>query len=1099
MMPLNVGRITEPLKAAQRLGNLIGRDEELQRIETIFKNIETPAVVYLEGPGGIGKTTLSQAVRRRLDAQGRVVRDLIDLYHVEHQSRIGIIESIVRNLDDDQAFTEYQRAYRELQRKMAGGVEGADTKLQELCSIFLNDLERLSEQQPVLIALDTAEVFGYEQDRFQRETKLELPELTVGKWLVDTIILPSRGRVLWLVSGRPADLTLYDHLHHGYEQGAITSLEKLEVQRLDRQASRQYFEAVIEFLLKSGKPLEAQRIKNTLQQSSELLYALSEGRPILLALIADILSQGGSLPDPGDTERRAHALLQNLLRLNHPIGLILRTMACLPKGVDAELLRQAVNVAEGLDISLKEAEDYLTQVDELVLVKKYASPLKSAEPTNQRYFLHDELYELFERYQDDITTTRVRLLPALSADYDQQERKISDELRLEPTWERCNYLQHRRDVLRVERLYYQMLTDFDAGIEQYFLLAEDWMDARQRDAYLMLYTHIISAIQKLQRTQLLKAHQIETVDLNQAVRWGMGKLLFDEDPQGARAIFDKIREWPLFKQARIRVPLWHLRLYEAVAFIRLGNREEAAEILSALEREINVKIVEIRQQQRPLPKVVTLLLALTYHYQGYLKRLELDYYSAIDLYRKAIAPFKQLQAGMLISEYEHIIYAMAQVGWSRRGRQIFHEAIGVAKQQGQPLWEARLHNVMVVLETLDGHFPEAREFGMKTLKKLQHAPNPRWENLACVNLAHTYRHLWNWSVSLREWGTKWPETLKIAFELLETKGSHAVLDTDSAQEGQEPPMGALVWLRAQAREKKDRIYYVEALVEAGCIEREMAWLYWRYKKAVESSLLSTSFNSEKWEAWASTCEQAANQAEAYFFEAAGLKAHLANWRETHGFSVEVWEKAVEAQIEQLGGGRYWPVLALVNLGWHWRYQRQVTDETIEVLCVLVETLIPKEYHLPVPTRKRGDAGTEIFLWAVLGKMEMLRFDVCVRFDEWQAKDTLDAKMQQEMEKRFEVATPHLVYSLEYNRLLGEAAFDRGRAEDGLAQRLSMIKQHHHFVIPQLYKCDEEFVSNIVKQYGNNAAAQEEEAKNQVTSPSELQRWLKESYGGPELW
>ena len=1086
---------TEPLKAARRLENLIGRDEELQIIENIFTSLEAPAVFYLEGPGGIGKTALSQAARARLEGQGRVVRDLVDLYHIEHQSRVGIIQSIVRNLDEE-IFTEYRKTYGRLQKKRVGEAEVAETEWQELWTAFLNDLEHHSKQQPVLIALDTTEVLGYEQDRFHRDMGLEPPELTVGKWLVDTIILQSRGRVLWLLSGRSADQTLYDHLTGA--QGANISLhDKHEVKPLDTQASRQYFRAVIEFLLEIDKPQEAQRIENTLQQSAESLYALSEGRPILLALIADILTQGGSLPDPKDTEGRAHALLKSLLHISHPIGLTLRTMAYLPKGVDVELLHQAIKGVEGVDISLQEAAEYLTAVSNLVLVKKYhTSPLREADATDQRYFLHDELYELFERYQVDIQETRARLLPALNAYYNRQEQKVIDELKLDPTWKRRDFLQRRRDVLRVEHIYYQLLADFDAGAEQYFLLAEDWMDARQRDAYLMLYTHINSAIQKLQTIRILEAHQVGKVDLNQAVRWGMAKLLFDNDPKGALELFDKVSQWQLFKDARIKVPGWHLELYKAVALIRLGIRGKADEILRMLDIQIRAKVTQMKDEGRTVPKPVTLLLALTYHYEGYLYRLELDYYSAIELYRKVITLFKQLKSGMLISEYEHLIYAMTQVGYSRRGRQVFYEAIDLVKQQGQPFWEARLQNVMTVLETLDGRLLEAKEHGVSALEKLQQTPNPRWESLICVNLARTYRHLWNRSISVQEWRAEWPETLKIAYELLETKGPRAVLEIDSAWEEQDPSIGALTWLREQAHQGKDRIYYVEALVEGGCIWREMAWLYRQYEKSPEDSLQSAGFAFAAWDEWASTCARATNQAEAYFFEAAGLIEYLREWRETHTLSKEtqnIWKEVVEDQIKRVGGGRYWPVLALVNLGWHWRYQRQVTDEDVEALCALVEALIPEQYHLPAPDKKRDEPGTELLLWAVLGKMEMLRFDVRVKFEEWQAKETLNAEEQQELESRLREATPHLVYSLEYNRLLGEAAFDRGRAEDGLSQRLSMVKQHHRLLIPLLYKYDEEFVLTIQSKYGDD------KIENQITSPSELRRWLEERFADPKVW
>ncbi len=93
---------------------LIGRGKLISEIEETYKNLTKPTLWYLEGDGGIGKTTILEHVRvvAKEDRVINVANDIIDLYHVEYQTPQRLarrIAEVLSNVVDFRLFIDKLR------------------------------------------------------------------------------------------------------------------------------------------------------------------------------------------------------------------------------------------------------------------------------------------------------------------------------------------------------------------------------------------------------------------------------------------------------------------------------------------------------------------------------------------------------------------------------------------------------------------------------------------------------------------------------------------------------------------------------------------------------------------------------------------------------------------------------------------------------------------------------------------------------------------------------------------------------------------------------------------------------------------------------
>jgi hypothetical protein len=791
-----------------------------------------------------------------------------------------------------------------------------------------------------------------------------------------------------------------------------------------------YVEAVAQ-RLQEDKELGWQRVQDYVSAYPEGLYQGTGGQPILLALAADILRVGADLPslfyaesadalEQNGLDRKAaleRMMMEHLLTLQSPEVKALLALGWLRKGANAELLGRLLELDE------ETAQARLESLAKLVLVKR--------RPQGEHpYFLHDELYYLLERYREIDKPKRRVLYEEIHDYYSVWEDKVLEKLRsdLDP-WSRTRH-ETRRRAIQAERLHYRLYNEPEMGFEMYFLQAEDALDSRNTDLDMLLRSELLRAVNDLQLAKRISDKLVDRIYKDAAVRWGVRMLLLDNDPEAAKTTFREIRRWI----ARTTQPLdtswrWYMRLYEAVIDLKEGRNEQARREL----REIQYGLSEMDYD-----RIVAVLQAFTGAYLGYLERLRGAYFQAVTHYQQATALFRRLGMGALISTLTNLAYAMAMVGRCRYARHVLDEARERADQEGQPHWKARILNLRTIVEALDGHSRTALRYAedAQVLFDEGKVTDERLLGLLCISRARAYRYLWNDFVRERRWHHGVHETLLKAYRSGE-RGLNLMKHT----------------------ERRGSYYHLEALIELGSILRDMAWVDCRIK---ESDLLSLENvvgldNVQLFRG-------ADQHAEAYLLKAAGIQ----NQQDSRKLQVE-------RRIERdLAGDAYLPTSALTRLGWHYHYQR-LAPENIEIVCDLVEQLMDPTYRLPHLMAEKE--GSNLLLWAVLGKLEMLRFHEMVRG--WEALSTT------EREKRLKKAARHAVHSLEYNYLVGSSSYDLLRAEAELHQRLISIPNWDIDILPRLYTYGEAIAEEITSYLDGREPV--------------FLRWLWKKFGAAEIW
>jgi len=592
-------------------------------------------------------------------------------------------------------------------------------------------------------------------------------------------------------------------------------------------------------------------------------------------------------------------------------------------------------------------------------------------------------------------------------------------------------LKRKAQWLEAEMLHYKLRLRMRDGYSFYFLRAEDALDAREHDEFLQLRSELLRTVNELHQLGRLPKDAWQEAQVDVALRWGLYALV-EGDVDRAVALLDEVEPWLKRREwALSQTQKRQLQLYQAVAQLRRGNREDAWKILHQLDEGL----------QNEQGRIAQILKAYAAAYQGYLERLQGQYYQAIGHYQRAVSYFRRLKMNALTTALANMAYAMAMVGWFRRARQALAEAETDARRSGNIHQQARILNVRCIVETLDGHLNTARRRAEEALKLLDKGMLPAHflRALIYVNLARARRYAWNRVVTderVYEW-----KALEKAYEAVRKAEDHA------------------------ERAQLNTTYQVELWNEAGCVFREMNWL----SRQREENKVDILLDDPEKISFVNALPEAGEQAQQYFLKAAGVSVG----RGLEYKKILDWEHMVRSHIEEVGDP-YWPVMALVNLGWHWYYQRQ-PSEWVETLYRLIYRLIPEVYQLPNPQIERGRA--HILLWGILGKIEMLRF-----YDTLRGWKHLSRKKR---EQRLQSGVRHVVWALEYDHLMGEDPYDLRRAEEGLNHRILTLPDWEECLLPRLYQYGEPYAEELEKTLG--------------ISKSTFMQWLEERFGDRELW
>lgn len=1038
------------LLGMQRIA-LVGREDVISNILDIGQKAffrKQPVVIRVRGKGGIGKTAILSEVRKYIkdNRDILVANEIIDLYHLDYQTSHGLAEAFADAFPSESiVFSKFKYLMEELKQALVEHqIDKASEKWNLAEKELIHAFENLTKQRQIWLFLDTLDSLTHFTSLAETDPGTEL---TI-KWLPKILNELLRSRVIFVFAERPLRDEQKVKRLENFDLSANGMVKEMfiDLNPLNAAQSREYLEHVA-IQIENDDPVGHENIISYINTyNDKLLHFGTQGMPLLLAMVSDILRVGGSLPIPFyesspsvDQENIQKSLTDQFMNLRSPIGMTLRALALLRKGTDDKLLASIMQIDE------QQAKNNLNQVQKLILVKRRPGEF------SRQYFLHDEIYDLyFERSypknSEGISSEGKLLYSKISAYYDDETARLRRETREYPYLAGRNQL--RLHMAQVEKMHYAVWFDPWLGFSEFFVQSSNAINLREHDWDVLLQTEFNRTAAKLKHFTRYPKALDDYVDWDYRIR-EIDRASTSGKPNSAEMLLNAL-------PASVDIPFLcssYLWLVKATLFTRGQAKPQTGLLGMGPEYCLD----EADKSLKRIPNTASFndaiqtIQAFIDNYRGFSRRKSGKYQQAILYYQNAAAIMRRLRMGSVGGVLVNQAYAMSMIGYDRRARETAREAYEKAVEYGSHHDQIRALTVRASIENLDGESQEGEKFAKQTLSLLQEYPESRLQAFAYITFARSHRYQWNQEVGERANERYVEGRHLIGTALCYLEGSDAILKSLKWQGLPDVPTGAISTLQ--------KISSLEALTQArnesGCLWREAAWL------------LLKEFNPERdrdyeIEKLRKYCNQ---MAEVRLRQATGI----------HEVLEEHWLQRVKEQINNVGGSPYWPMLALANLGWHFHYLRKPIAD-IEKLCVLIERAIGEYAGLDYlwrdgPPRQTTD-DADVMLWAVLGKMEMLRGYEHLRY--WH-----------EDEQVIEIASIHIAIALEYNYLIGQTSFNMRRAEMGLENRIRDSKNWENDLFPRFYKA-------------SIRAGELLESQNLRGKPR-LLKWLEERFGPPEAW
>jgi len=1016
---------TIPLLASYQI-HLIGRDALINQILKVA-HYGRPTLVYLEGEGGVGKTAVLRELQ--LQARGISLPYVLDMYHLEYQTPYGFAAGLADLLSNQGVpmgeFRTFFDAMQQARDSHDSAVEEANwEKAQQALVRALNETSRTA---PLWVMLDTVEVVSLYLSPYASKRSQD----NIAEW-IPKLFAKIIGSVIWVMAGRPSDLKnyLFNNLPKNFAKSVHESLGNL-----DKDSCKLYLEKTAKLVEEKKDVRGAARIRDYLEEwGYESLYAQTQGKPLRLAIVADILRTGSSLPsgfyskDPKTTPlyelNLDRALVEHIQTLVSPLGTILQTMSGLRKGVDATLLASVMN------LTVEEAHKNLQDAENLALVKKRPGDVP------RPYFLHDEIYDLFARHKPIPHERKLEVAEKVREYY---ENRISEQRALLAQFPNLR-ARHANlwNLARIENMHYALWYYGMEGYAHYFALMSDAMSTGDLVIQSLIHLELDRTMQQMRIFSPMPGDLEPYVKWDEEIRSAENDVEEGQVEEAERKLNDPIpSDLPPFIQA-----YWHfvkstLNIKQRQSSTRTGllNKNPGYFLANALRFIDQVDDEKIRLAKDTL-------LANIHNYVGYEARLRGEYQKALDHYKEATSRTRKLHLSSLSGMLVNQAYAMSVLGLDRRAESTVREAVEIAVETNDVRGQTRALNVMswVILRT--GRPSHSFEIAQKAYSLLQKGrSNPRFEGLVLINLATARRTEWGQSVNenIMDWKNEWTRLLPDGLSYLE--------GMDFVREKLEMPATALIVTIPQGAieilKDRDNESWVVALNESGTLWREVAVVLKernetdtvRYRNAMTLAVLRLQL-------------------------AAGL---------VRPSDTDKWQAQIQMQAQLAGGSPYWPLMAFINLGFHYFYQR--TEIDLQRIFDVTEHIIGSTYIWPPAI---GQADAESLRWVVLGKMEMLRSSIAFR-------------NYKENKGGLYPAIRSAALSLEYNYLVGQTSYDVKRAENGLEKNLNAIPDWENNLLPQVYEI-------VRDQIGPELSLNLSDGK-----MPRILRWLDERFGGYELW
>jgi tetratricopeptide (TPR) repeat protein len=733
----------------------------------------------------------------------RLAQQAVDLYDIQYHSSLALAGAIYASLGvaDGSPFRAFEKE-REQQFKAqaSGDVRQIAAATQDALQAFIDDFNRFSQSQHVVIALDTLERIAYGAT----EQRPPFQVAASWQWLVET--LPDWGNVTVLVAGR----NQIRHLFPNLKQRPAIRLTTIEVGPFTQAETNDYLEAVARAAEQAGEQAVADTLRRLTPQRREQAYRYSGGAPIMLALLADYISIAGFGQLPGildietDPVRARDELERQIVERMMGAEGIRDTLPMLgraPKGVDDELL------AHLLDIPVDEARRRLEAIKRLSFIKVRGS----------RSFLHDEMYTILTRqiysapddapeaervntaiiewYQGQIDEHH-KQLDTLYAPIEQERRFVQVTPQLDHA--RIASVQQEIQRLLVERMYYTLRLDPLDGFREYVRLSfyttftgNTMLDIQIQAELLVFLDERDPSGQQLSIDGLEREIVLGVATIHPVVR-----LYAENDYAGVIQYAQRLRqEEPQTLQTAGGSTEAALNIWEALARLGRASKEEqdlerADRLLNAAE-QILIPIMYDKSEARRWR--ARSLLALAYHARGFGLRVRGQVRPAIDAYRRAAVLWRRVDVPICLAwTLNNLGFVESEEGNFAAGQALVEESLAIRRKLGARALIGLSYSTLARVLTLAGDYRSAATSAERALRLFQAVEYRLGQGLALRNLAEALRR----SVTRDDDPAKRVQILYEAYAC-----AHAAYERFAA-------MG-------------DRLRQIESLIEEGCALRDL--------------------------------------------------------------------------------------------------------------------------------------------------------------------------------------------------------------------------------------------------------------------------------------
>ncbi|HIP97359.1 MAG TPA: ATP-binding protein, partial [Anaerolineae bacterium] len=670
---------------APRTDRIVGRANEIEAIRTALADPEGRThILYFAGLGGIGKTRLLEEVvhlAAEIGGDFFVHEEIIDLYHPEFHSAEGVQTAIADGLDPGgEHFQEYRRRRERFEERRRAGVspEVLREERTELIKAFLANFNRMAAERRILLRIDTLELIQHESDRVQEVCRIEEEVAAVRQWLLD--VLPRLRNAVVLLAARPpaplrAGLTA---LCKTEGNGDSLVFRDFDLKGLTWKETQAYFNA-----LAKVEP-QVEEIPGDVRRR---IWLYTEGRPIRLSLVIDLALYGRAIADlfplseaeEGVTDEETRIderLMGELVSFPLPVRQMLYYLALARKGLNADLLQRLAPEWEP-----EECYENLERMRRFTFVKPW--------PGTDMLFLHDELYELFDRFVLGAREEYHKTRKEIARYYVERQKQAQTP--------------QEQDVLKANRMYYELQLDpWEAFWRYYVPWDEEAVRAFDMDLDMQLRDELLRFLKEVQEdSRMSRRLPRDVVDRDAAVRW-VRRYLSRGEHRRAVDVGQRILESDL-EVFQSSDPLYRSALVTAYAEALIYTGVEEEKVMALLNEAIEaLEAWQPEGEEDPRRWWKARVLGRAYNNRGYLHRQAGRNGAAIQEYRRALWEFRQANILDEMAEtLTNIGFVYARWGRTTEAEAVLQDAIDLRERLGQELGRGLSLNTLGLVHVFD--------------------------------------------------------------------------------------------------------------------------------------------------------------------------------------------------------------------------------------------------------------------------------------------------------------------------------------------------------------------------------------------------------------